>query len=151
MDEGPSATSTMMNTSGGSWLFGHTSFGSIHDATLGPPPPNPPTGNGAGGHAHGPSVSPFSSSPSAFDDRMSFSQNVSPTDISLAFDGSKHFVTSSSPHPHHQVLPGHWPASGFPSGRLKGHSGVKIRPFVPMISHQGAFNRISQTDHFCSG
>jgi hypothetical protein len=34
---------------------------------------------------------------------MSFSQNVSPTDISLAFDGSKHYVTSSSPHQHHQV------------------------------------------------
>lgn len=103
MDEGPSPTSTMMNTSGGAWLFGHSSFGSIHDAALGPPP-NPPTGHGNGsGHGHGQSVSPFSSSPSAFDDRMSFSQNVSPTDISMAFDGSKHYVTSSSPHTHHQV------------------------------------------------
>lgn len=108
MDEGPSPTSAMMNTSGGSWLFGHSTFGSIHDAALGQPPPPPPNPGNGGPLGHPPSVSPFSSSPSGFDDRnsqlISFSQNVSPTDISLAFDGSKHYVTSSSPHPLHQVL-----------------------------------------------
>ena len=116
MDEGPSPTSAMMNTSGGSWLFGHSTFGSIHDAALGPLPSNTGNGgNGVGGgqHGHPQSVSPFSSSPSGFDDRnsqlISFSQNVSPTDISLAFDNSpsKHFtniVTSSSPHHHQQVV-----------------------------------------------
>ena len=106
MDEVPSQASAMMNTSGSSWLFGHSSFGSIHDAPLGPPPTNP-GGNGVGGGhpGHPPSVSPFSSSPSGFDDRnsqlISFSQNVSPSDINMSFDTSKilsNYVTSSSPH-----------------------------------------------------
>jgi len=36
MDDSPGNGSAMMNPSGGPWLFSHTPFNTIHDATLGP-------------------------------------------------------------------------------------------------------------------